>query len=130
MALTSFYPLHGVARRVRAVWSIGLSLARRSHETGTPDILAGGSQGHTFVEVTTQAQGLTGKLAGDIRNCLDPEKSGVPVDKIARICLFFTGCLDAEEVEFSSCPRQAATRQPRPLHLCFRTPRVYLNGVH
>jgi hypothetical protein len=86
-------------RGIESYISIGLTLGSDKTRTGTPDSLAGDAEGHTFVEVTTQAKGLGAKLGDDLGKCLDPEKTGVPIARIRRIYLFFTGYLDAAEVE-------------------------------
>ena len=86
-------------RGIESYLSIGLALGRDKTRVGTPDSLVGEATGHTFVEATTQADGLAAKLVDDLGKCLDPGRTGVPVDRILRIVLFFTGYLDPTEVE-------------------------------
>lgn len=78
--------------------SIGLTVGKAKTRTGTPDSIAPGPAGYTFVETTTQADGLAAKLQSDVQKCLDLAETGVPVDRIRRIFLFFTGHLSASEI--------------------------------
>jgi hypothetical protein len=86
-------------RGIESYLSIGLTVGRAKTRTGTPDSLASEADGHTFVEATTQVEALGSKLAEDVGKCLDPDKTGVPIARIRRIYLFFTGHLDADEIE-------------------------------
>ena len=66
---------------------------------GTPDTYFVRKNGKfVFAEYTTQITGnLFSKLKGDLKNCLDEDKTGVPVSEIEEIVLCYSGLLEPDD---------------------------------
>ncbi|AOE49260.1 nSTAND3 domain-containing NTPase [Kangiella sediminilitoris] len=80
--------------------SIGMMKATDRVTIGTPDSLLMQENGkYIFGEYTVRQQGLGRKIEGDIGNCLDENKTGIPIDKISKIIICYTGELSTKEIE-------------------------------
>ncbi|MEL7362615.1 MAG: hypothetical protein AAFN13_11130, partial [Bacteroidota bacterium] len=67
--------------------------------TGTPDLLIEQPNGRfLFAEVTTQQGGLVDKLADDLRKCFDEAKTGIALDRVDGVLLFYTGYLSGSDI--------------------------------
>nr|VFK08115.1 MAG: hypothetical protein BECKLPF1236A_GA0070988_1001310 [Candidatus Kentron sp. LPFa]VFK23242.1 MAG: hypothetical protein BECKLPF1236C_GA0070990_1000419 [Candidatus Kentron sp. LPFa] len=89
-----------VAKRFGTANCIGSVPGANKVRTGTPDTLIALPNGrYLFAEHTTQQAGLLAKMKGDLGKCLDPDKTGIPVERIEGVILCFTGKIDAKEQE-------------------------------
>lgn len=58
---------------------------------GTPDSYCCNERGdYIFAEYTTQTNGLIAKIEDDLKKCLNPSHTGVPLDRISEILYFHT----------------------------------------
>jgi len=79
---------------------IGAKAGKEKTVKGRPDTLLSLPNGrYVFVEATTQETGLFEKLVGDVDECFDETKTGVPVEKIERIILCHNSKLSSAEEE-------------------------------
>nr|VFJ89147.1 MAG: hypothetical protein BECKH772A_GA0070896_100135 [Candidatus Kentron sp. H]VFJ91240.1 MAG: hypothetical protein BECKH772B_GA0070898_1001521 [Candidatus Kentron sp. H]VFJ97681.1 MAG: hypothetical protein BECKH772C_GA0070978_100154 [Candidatus Kentron sp. H] len=86
-----------VAKGFGPINSIGSVIAANKVRKGTPDTLIALPGGrYLFAEHTTRQSGLLDKIKGDLDKCLDPDKTGIPVEKIQGVIFCFTGKLDAK----------------------------------
>jgi hypothetical protein len=77
---------------------LGLLIGVDKVVKGTPDTLIPRLDGkYDFVEYSTQQQGLASKFAGDIANCFDESKTGIPINRIGEIILCHNARLTSEE---------------------------------
>lgn len=81
----------------------GSQLGKQKTVKGTPDTffrLADGSL--RYVEYSTKADNLVGKIKDDIEKCLDATKTGIPATEIHSIIICYNSRLDvSEEVEIT-----------------------------
>lgn len=76
--------------------AIGVDKVKR----GTPDSWALLSSGrYLFAEYTTQLTGVRDKLLSDLAKCMDPQQTGVPVDKVHEVMFIHTSVLSAGDEE-------------------------------
>lgn len=86
------------ARGYKGINSIGLVIGADKVLQGTPDTLFAQPDGrYIFAEYSTQQGGLAGKFEADLTNCFNPEKTGVPVDRIHEVILCHNFRLNSEE---------------------------------
>lgn len=86
-------------RGYRSINQIGLAAGTEKVRKGTPDSLFTLPNGrYVFAEYTTQQNRLRGKLLKDLNQCLDEERTGVPVSQIDHVVLCFTGYLSADDL--------------------------------
>ena len=78
---------------------IGSVIGADKVRKGTPDTLIPQSNGkYIFAEHTTEADAsVYGKLKSDLDKCLDPAKTGVPMEKIEEVVFCHTSNLSASE---------------------------------
>lgn len=77
---------------------IGTVAATNRIARGTPDLFVPVADGrYVFSEQTTQQTDVADKLLRDLNKCLDPEKTGVPVDRIREFVGCHTSVLDPDE---------------------------------
>lgn len=80
--------------------SIGLTLNADKPISGTPDTLITDESGkYVFSEYSSQQSDLFRKFKNDIEKCLNPEKTGIEVDKISQIIVCYTGKLSPAEID-------------------------------
>ncbi len=78
--------------------ALGSLVGSQKTRKGTPDAFVVGSNGkYTFVESTTQTDGLATKLQGDLEKCLTEKKTAIPVEEIEEVVICHTGQLDPGE---------------------------------
>jgi conflict system STAND superfamily ATPase len=86
------------ARGYENINPIGLVIGADKVLQGTPDTLFSQPDGrYIFAEYSTQQAGLAGKFEDDITKCFNPEKTGIPVDRIREVILCHNFRLDAKE---------------------------------
>lgn len=86
------------AQRFGSFNRTGSQLGKQKTVPGTPDTYYRLEDGSLrFVEHTTQASELTRKIKEDIDNCLDPSKTGVPINEISKIIICFNSRLKIKE---------------------------------
>lgn len=86
------------ARGYENINPIGLVIGSDKVLQGTPDTLFSQPDGrYIFAEYSTQQGGLAEKFEEDLTKCFDPEKTGIPVDRIQEIMLCHNFRLDAKE---------------------------------
>jgi hypothetical protein len=76
----------------------GSQLGKQKTVQGTPDTffrLADGSL--SYVEFTTKADNIITKMKEDIDKCLDPSKTGVPINEVHKIIICFNSRITVEE---------------------------------
>src|SRR5947199_10232716 len=67
---------------------IGLVIGADKVVQGTPDTLFSQLDGsYIFAEYATQQEGLASKFEKDLTKCFDPEKTGIPMDRIHEVIL-------------------------------------------
>jgi hypothetical protein len=77
---------------------IGLVAGAEKDITGTPDTFFPRPDGtYVFAEYSTQQKGLVGKFKGDLANCFNEAKTGIPVGQIDEIVLCHNSKLDPED---------------------------------
>jgi hypothetical protein len=78
--------------------TLGLVIGADKVAKGTPDTLTTRPDGnYDFAEYSTQQDGLAAKFAGDIANCFDEKKSGIPVTRIHEIVLCHNARMTPED---------------------------------
>lgn len=76
----------------------GSQFGKQKTVKGTPDTFFRLSDGSLrYVEYTTKADGLVNKIKEDIDKCLDPIKTGVPVNEVYKIIICFNSRLEVAE---------------------------------
>lgn len=79
--------------------AIGMTNTSNKTKTGTPDTLLTQDNGtYIFSEYTTQQGHLRSKIENDITKCLDPKKTGIPIDKITKIIICYLGDLTTTDI--------------------------------
>src|ERR1051325_105780 len=78
--------------------AVGLVIGQDKVAKGTPDTLITRPDGrYDFAEYSTQQDGLATKFAGDVANCLNEQKTGIPVARIHSILLCHNGRVTPEQ---------------------------------
>lgn len=79
--------------------AIGMTQISNKTKTGTPDTLIIQNNGkYIFVEYTTQQLTSRKKLETDIDKCLNPQKTGIPLENISEIIICYLGTLTPEDI--------------------------------
>ena len=89
-----------LAAKGYVVNALGSVAGKDKSKIGTPDCFIASRQGaFTFVEYTTQQDGVCDKFKDDITKCLDEGKTGIPKKDIELVILFYNTrqCLSPEE---------------------------------
>ncbi len=87
---------------------LGSVIGSNETRTGTPDTFLRQDNGKlVFAEYTTEQNDLFGKLKGDLGNCLDESKTGIPINEIEEIIFCHNSILSPEEVHelYSECQK-------------------------
>jgi broad-specificity NMP kinase len=81
----------------------GSQFGKQKTVKGTPDTFFRLKDGSLrYVEFTTKEEGLVAKIKEDIDKCLDPSKTGVPVNEVNKIIICFNSRLTvADETEIT-----------------------------
>lgn len=80
--------------------AVGSLIGKNKVRKGTPDTFVPlPNKKYIFAEYTTQQEGLYEKLHGDLSNCFDATKTGLPIDRIEEVVFCHTSVLDVEEVD-------------------------------
>ena len=81
------------------IHSIGMMKTTDRVVKGTPDCLIMQENGkYIFAECTVQQKRLANKLEDDISKCFDEARTGIPIDKISKIIIFYLGKLTTKEI--------------------------------
>ena len=90
-------------QRLLSINRTGSQLGKQKTVAGTPDTFFRMADGSLrYVEYTTVAEGLVGKIIADIDKCLDSAKTGVRIDEVHTIIICFNSRLDvAQETEIT-----------------------------
>lgn len=94
---------------------IGSVIGSDKTRTGTPDTLIALPNGkYAFAEHTSQKTGVYQKFKGDLENCFDESKTGIPISKIDEVILCHTSVLRTEEEESLAeiCREKGVNLQP------------------
>lgn len=83
-----------------SIHSTGTKTGEDKPRKGTPDTLITLDNGkYIFVEYTTQKTNIKNKFVKDIKKCLEAEKTGISIQKIAKIILACNSSLQANDIE-------------------------------
>jgi len=83
-----------------SIHSTGTKTGEDKPRKGTPDTLITLENGeYIFVEYTTQKTKVKDKFLDDIEKCLDSKKTGISIQKIAKIIIACNSSLQANDIE-------------------------------
>ncbi|MFC1512107.1 hypothetical protein ACFL5H_02815 [Candidatus Latescibacterota bacterium] len=115
----------------KEIYSIGVTKGKNRTKKGRPDSFIRLSNGKfLYVESTVQEKYLFRKLMSDLHECLNVKKTEIPIEKIEKVVLAFTGKLKPGEIDklqefcINKCTLELIGIDKLSLALFFDYPRI------